>query len=197
MVRLAEDDGNLSAIFRATVMEKDYTEGGAANAVAVGGNAVVATNNDRAWRAALELSAAGTTVTILDQRAELDPALTAAARAAGVAVEAGALLTRALGGRRTEGVEFRSAGAARERRIACDVVCVSAGWSPAVHLTSHTGIKPVYRDDIDAFVTRRQAEIAEEKREAMEKWAAEDEQKKAAGAVAERHLYEKLKAKYA
>ena len=121
-------------------------------AVAVGGHAVFATNNDWAWRAALELSGAGTTVTILDQRAELDPALTAAARAAGVAVEAGALLTRALGGRRTEGVEFRSAGSARERRIACDVVCVSAGWSPAVHLTSHTGIKPVYRDDIDAFV---------------------------------------------
>src|SRR5208282_1359618 len=48
-------------------------------------------------------------------------------------------------------------------------------------------------DDIDAFVTRRQTEIAEEKREAMEKRAVEDEQKKAAGAVAERHLYEKLK----
>ena len=121
-------------------------------AVAVGHRAVFATNNDTAWRAAFELSAAGTKVTILDQRAELDPALTAAAHAAGVAVEAASLPVRALGGRRVEGIEFQSAGSARERRLACDTVCMSGGWSPTVHLTSHTGIKPVYRQDIDAFV---------------------------------------------
>ena len=36
--------------------------------------------------------------------------------------------------------------------IACDLVCVSGGWSPTVHLTSHLGVKPVYRDGIDGFV---------------------------------------------
>jgi methylglutamate dehydrogenase subunit C len=29
---------------------------------------------------------------------------------------------------------------------------VSGGWSPTVHLTSHLGVKPVYRDDIGGFV---------------------------------------------
>lgn len=51
-------------------------------------------------------------------------------------------------------------------------------------------------DDIDAFVTRRQAEIAEAERKAAEKKAAEEQQKKAAAEAAERQQYEKLKAKY-
>src|SRR5205814_4881846 len=38
------------------------------------------------------------------------------------------------------------------KRLACDIVAISGGWSPAVHLTSHTGIKPGYAEDIAAFV---------------------------------------------
>jgi hypothetical protein len=51
-------------------------------------------------------------------------------------------------------------------------------------------------DNIDGFVQRRTAEIAEEKRKAIEKRAAEDEQKKVAAAQAEREQYLKLKAKF-
>jgi hypothetical protein len=51
-------------------------------------------------------------------------------------------------------------------------------------------------DNIDAFVIRRQAEIAEEKRKAAEKKAAEQAQKAAAAEQAERQQYERLKEKY-
>ena len=51
-------------------------------------------------------------------------------------------------------------------------------------------------DNIDAFVVRRQAEIAEEKRKAVEKRAAEDAQKKASVEQTERQQYLKLKEKY-
>ncbi len=51
-------------------------------------------------------------------------------------------------------------------------------------------------DNIDAFVVRRQAEIAEEKRKATEKKAAEVAQKAAATQEAERQQYLKLKEKY-
>ena len=33
-----------------------------------------------------------------------------------------------------------------------DLLAMSGGWSPTVHLTSHRGIKPVYREDLDCFV---------------------------------------------
>lgn len=51
-------------------------------------------------------------------------------------------------------------------------------------------------DDIDAFLVRRQAEIEEAKRKAVEKKAAEDAEKKAKAAEAERQQYLKLKEKY-
>src|SRR5262249_46467348 len=49
-------------------------------------------------------------------------------------------------------VELVPLAAGVGQRRPCDVLCMSGGWSPAVHLTSHTGIKPVYRPDIAAFV---------------------------------------------
>ncbi|TIY09019.1 MAG: sarcosine oxidase subunit alpha, partial [Mesorhizobium sp.] len=39
-----------------------------------------------------------------------------------------------------------------QSEAACDLVCASGGWSPTVHLTSHLGVKPQYRDDIGGFV---------------------------------------------
>ena len=70
---------------------------------------------------------------------------------AGVRVILGALMPSALGRRRGEGRALHQR-AGRQQRLPCDLLCISAGWSPAVHLTSHTGVKPVYRPDIDAFV---------------------------------------------
>jgi sarcosine oxidase subunit alpha len=121
-------------------------------AVRLGTRAVVATNNDAAWRVAFELAASGSFVSILDQRTTLDGPLYDRAQQAGVTVETGALLTRAFGTRSVESVSFTSRDHPRPRRLDCDVVCMSGGWSPTVHLTSHTGIKPVYSASIDAFV---------------------------------------------
>ena len=45
-----------------------------------------------------------------------------------------------------------ASGGARLTQLDCDLVCMSGGWSPAVHLTSHGGIKPRYRAEIAAFV---------------------------------------------
>ncbi len=33
-----------------------------------------------------------------------------------------------------------------EEAVAADIVAVSGGWSPSVHLTSHLGVKPVWRE---------------------------------------------------
>ncbi len=119
-------------------------------AVLPGKTVVVATNNDGAWETALDLAAAGAAVTLLDERASVAAALQQRARSAGVRVVTAALVNRALGRRHVTGVRFT--GAAGAARLSCDLLCMSGGWSPAVHLTSHTGIKPVYRADIDAFV---------------------------------------------
>ena len=121
-------------------------------AVQPGRRVVVATNNDSAWQAALDLAAGGARVTIADQRSNVEMELREQAARAGIAVRTGQLVTRALGGRAVEGALVTGAGATRTERLACDLLCMSGGWSPAVHLTSHTGIKPVYDPAIDSFI---------------------------------------------
>jgi len=37
-------------------------------------------------------------------------------------------------------------------RISCDCLAVSGGWSPNIHLTCHTDGKPVWNDELQAFV---------------------------------------------
>ena len=121
-------------------------------AVAPGRRVVVATNNDSAWYAASELAAAGMSVTLLEQRVSVAARVRSSAERAGVSVRTDALLTRALGRRSVTGVGFVSGSAAGESSFDCDLLCVSGGWSPLLHLTSHNGSKPRYRADIDSFV---------------------------------------------
>ena len=120
-------------------------------AVTVGQRAVIATNNDSAWASALDLAAAGIAVTILDERVDVDAGLTDTVRRAGIDVRHEARLSRALGGRAVTGVEFADRRGATER-LACDVLGISGGWSPTLHLTSHTGPRPTFAADLDAFV---------------------------------------------
>ncbi|MGO9933019.1 MAG: sarcosine oxidase subunit alpha family protein [Steroidobacteraceae bacterium] len=121
-------------------------------AVAVGRRVVVVTNNDAAWYSAAELARSGAEVTVVDQRLEVDATLRQLAEQSRLSVEIGTVVTRALGRRWVAGVRTAAFDAARERTLDCDLVCMSGGWSGTVHLTSHTGAKPVYRSDIDSFV---------------------------------------------
>jgi methylglutamate dehydrogenase subunit C len=121
-------------------------------AVAAGRRAVLATNNDSAYATAVDLAAAGVPVTVLDERTGPNAAAAQALRAAGVELRAGVRVARALGGRVLKGIEFESVEGGRRERLDADILGMSGGWSPVVHLTSHTGRKPVYRAALDAFV---------------------------------------------
>ena len=121
-------------------------------AVALGRRIVVATNNDGAWLNAAELAQSGAAVTLVEQRTAVDAALIETARSAGVGFELGTMVTRALGSKGVEAARIAKRGSAGERQLDCDLLCVSGGWSCTVHLTSHNGIKPVYRAECDSFV---------------------------------------------
>jgi sarcosine oxidase subunit alpha len=121
-------------------------------AIAMGRHIVVATNNDSAWPCAAELARSGAAVTLVEQRTAVDAPLLQAARAAGIGIELGSVVTRALGAKGVEGVRIATRGRAGERQLDCDLVAVSGGWSCTVHLTSHNGIKPAWRADLDSFV---------------------------------------------
>lgn len=124
--------------------------------VAAGRRAVVATDNDSGYRAAIDLARAGIEVAaLLDSRERSPEGPAAELKRIGIPVRHGTVPVQAAGraavrrlrvGRRT-GRQVRAAD-----WIECDLVAVSGGWSPVVHLASHRGSRPVYDDSLAAFL---------------------------------------------
>ena len=124
-------------------------------AVKPGTRAVVFTNNDHAYATALALHNAGVGVAaIIDSRMEPRPdgALTARTRAAGLHVVSGSAITAAHGTRRVASVDVASLAGGAVKRIDCDLLAVSGGWNPAVHLFSQARGKLRYDDALATFV---------------------------------------------
>ncbi|MQX35234.1 sarcosine oxidase subunit alpha family protein [Roseospira navarrensis] len=131
-------------------------------AVLPGRDVVVFTTNDRAYEAALDLHTAGATIhAIVDARAEPGPALPAAARAAGIRVVTGYVVAGTTGKTHITGAsinKLQADGRAQPHcleTIPCDLLLVSGGLSPVVHLFSQSGGKLRYDTDRLAFVPDR------------------------------------------
>jgi sarcosine oxidase subunit alpha len=124
-------------------------------AVSSGDRTVVVTNNDDAYLTAIALKQAGLEVpVILDARPQALGDLPSRARALGIRIETGKAIASVKGGKRVTGVSVcvqAGEGAVLEE-IACDVVAMSGGWSPVVHLYSHCGGKLLWDDALAAFV---------------------------------------------
>ncbi|SNT68889.1 sarcosine oxidase subunit alpha family protein [Paracoccus seriniphilus] len=115
--------------------------------VAPGQRIVVVTNNDDAYRTALTAQAAGLDVAaIVDARFAADGDLPQAARAQNIPVLTGTAIAKVKGSRHVEGVVLcdQSGAGKPTGAIDCDVVAMSGGWSPVVHLWSHCGGKLIW-----------------------------------------------------
>jgi len=116
-----------------------------------GSRALIAAGCDSAYRAALELAEAGIAIALIaDLRADADGHWPEAARKTGLRVETGARL------RGTRG-KFRVAEARIETRrgaetVACDLVAMSGGWTPSLHLFSQSRGRPVFDEALQAFL---------------------------------------------
>ena len=123
--------------------------------VAPGKRAVLGVNNDSGYASAMILAEAGIETTVLDARESLPRETSERARAAGVEVHAGRVPVQAVGARSVRALDtgrWRNERALAEDRIDCDVIGVAGGWTPVMHLISHKGIKPVWQEDLTAFV---------------------------------------------
>ncbi|MFO1046905.1 MAG: sarcosine oxidase subunit alpha [Geminicoccaceae bacterium] len=124
--------------------------------VRVGDRPAVVTVHDSAWFVAFDLAEAGAKpVAIVDVRPEIDGALVARARTLGIETLLGHSVTGTSGRLRVRSlrvnrVESNKAGAARD--IACDAVLMSGGWTPCLHLFSHTKGSLAWDDQLQAFL---------------------------------------------
>lgn len=127
-------------------------------AVRAGLQAVVVSNNDSAYEVACDLSDAGTRVTMVDVRREPSDARRASLRSRGIELLAGHAVVGTSGRSRVTAVEvapLNSAGdgfSGATRTIHCDLVCMSGGWNPAVHLFSQSRGRLAYDEQKACFV---------------------------------------------
>ncbi len=122
-----------------------------------GSRIVIATAHDSAYRAALELSEAGAEIAVIaDLRPEVDGAWPLAAQKAGLRVETHSALVGSSGRLRVTHAHVAKRWAdgrpGKPERIACDLIAMSGGWTPSVHLFSQSRGKVTFDDSSQAFV---------------------------------------------
>ena len=126
--------------------------------VCPGKRAVVFTNNDSAYRTALDVVNAGASVVVVDSRDGGAGALGAAAESAGIIVLRGHVVSDVIGRHRIAGVRIArwqgdlQATVESTIKIDCDLLAMSGGWSPAVHLHSQSGGRNAWDSSEHCFV---------------------------------------------
>ncbi len=120
-------------------------------AVRPGARAAVFANNDDAASTISDLAAAGITVAaLIDPRPQTSQTLLDLAATHQIPVFTNATIRQAKGATHLTSISL--GGTATGTTLACDLLAVSGGWNPAIHLASHHGGKPVWNDAVTAFI---------------------------------------------
>ncbi|MBI1778690.1 MAG: sarcosine oxidase subunit alpha family protein [Proteobacteria bacterium] len=134
-------------------------------AVRPGNRAVIFTNNDDAYLTALDLAGAGVEVAaVVDTRPEPQGASAVAVLKQSIPLLAGYAVIQTEGGRRLRSLEVARLTEAGDgvttdrRQLDCDLLAVSGGWNPTVHLYSQSGGKTRFDPALAAFVPDRSAQ---------------------------------------
>ncbi len=119
----------------------------------------VFTNNDDAYRTALDLFDAGISVpAIIDVRSDPSGELATEAIQRDIEILDNHAITAVQGSKGVAAIEVMALNKTGDgvtgtaRTISCDVICSSGGWNPAIHLHSHSGGKTVFDEERGIFL---------------------------------------------
>ncbi|HUI61253.1 MAG TPA: sarcosine oxidase subunit alpha family protein [Steroidobacteraceae bacterium] len=132
--------------------------------VVPGSRAVVVAASDEAYRAAIDLHAAGIEIAaVVDVREHLAGELPAAARSAGIEIQTGTTVVGTSGRLRVRSVHVARIDSHGDvsggsQSIACDLVLMSGGLTPTVHLFSQSRGKLDWDEELQAFIPGAPAE---------------------------------------
>ncbi len=127
--------------------------------VAVGRSVVLMASHDSGWRDAIALAKAGVGMAmIIDVRPEVAADLQEAAAALGIPVRLGHSIIGVKGRLGVTAIEMATNAGDGRTLLACDAVLMAGGWTPTVHLWSHSKGSLDWREDLGAFVPATPAE---------------------------------------
>ena len=119
--------------------------------ILTGKNIAIATNNDSTYLTAEILSKAGANVTVIDNRDKINTELINN----NFEVKCGLLPYNINGKRNIKSIDIANSNSSPFKKIdtiPCDQVLMSGGWSPAVHLLSHRGVRPIWDKENLCFI---------------------------------------------
>lgn len=121
--------------------------------VAVGRKIAVMAAHDSGWKDALAMAKAGAGFSaIVDVRDNVDSALVAEAISLGLPVYLGSSVIGVSGRHGVTGIEIAQNDGARRKKIAADAVMMAGGWTPTIHLWSHSKGTIAWDEGLGAFV---------------------------------------------
>jgi len=115
--------------------------------VAPGNEIAIFTNNDDGWRTAIDCQRNGINVVAL-----IDPRSEAPFTLDGVPTFMNSEVINTQGRLGLSAITLRDHNRQETREISADCLAVSGGWNPTVHLTCHQRGRPVWNDELLAFV---------------------------------------------
>lgn len=125
---------------------------------------VVLTNNDSAYHTAIDAKNAGATVEVVDIRERPHGELIDAAKALSIRIHANTTISAVVYARgKIKQVQIMMLSPSgnevhgNKKKIACDVVAVSGGWTPTVHLFSQAKGKLQFCDTLHSFIPENDA----------------------------------------
>lgn len=126
-------------------------------AIKLADNAVFTVNNDAAYQDAFALAKAGAKVQIADVRESVSPSILARVQDLTITLHLSSSVVQVEGNKKVQSCKIAKLNAKGEvltlgNSVSTDLVAMSGGFTPTVHLTSHRSIKPVYNPTLGCFV---------------------------------------------
>ena len=121
--------------------------------VAIGNEVAVFTSHDSAYQVAFNLFDVNIRIpVIIDARSDISPKLKSETERRGIKLMLGSTISKTSGKLRVKSLEVYTPSSGAKRIIKCDAIAMSGGWTPSLHLWSHSkgGIK--WDTDLAAYV---------------------------------------------
>ncbi|MGY0399807.1 MAG: glycine cleavage T C-terminal barrel domain-containing protein, partial [Ostreibacterium sp.] len=150
-------------------------------AVKLGQVGAIFTNNDSAYQTAIDMQRTGMHVAaIIDVRAGGAGSIAKTVETMGIAVYKGYAVVNTFGRKGLH--KFRIQGLTTDKKrfsnkqieIHCDVLAISGGFSPAIHLHSHTGGKNVWDDNKLCFIPENASKSSYHAGALMGQWSTRE-----------------------
>jgi len=125
--------------------------------VLVGKKPLIFTNNDSAYDTAIEFKKNGINPIVIDTRKNSDSNVVREAKNLNIEIKFFHAVTNTKGYRKIKSATIGRLNDDRNgyvnlQEVSCDCICVSGHWTPTVHLSSQSGNKLKYSENLDAFI---------------------------------------------